>query len=142
MAEGVTFILGGEHRMDWITTYPFSAMGEAWKGAESITGHPASKGDIVVGNDVWIGENVIIKGGLEIGDGAIIAAGSIVTKNVEPYSVVAGVPAKVIRYRFTKEQIVSLLKIKWWEKDSFWLENHSELFSDIENFISVLDESN
>lgn len=95
-----------------------------------------------IGNDVWIGENVIIKGGLEIGDGAIIAAGSIVTKNVEPYSVVAGVPAKVIRYRFTKEQILSLLKIKWWEKDSFWLENHSELFSDIENFISVLDESN
>lgn len=95
-----------------------------------------------IGNDVWIGENVMIKGGVNIGDGAIIAAGSVVTKDVVPYAIVAGVPAKIIRFRFTDAQIESLLKIKWWGKDSSWLENHSELFNDIENFISVLDESN
>ena len=95
-----------------------------------------------IGNDVWIGENVMIKGGLNIGDGAIIAAGSIVTKDVAPYSIVAGIPAKIIRYRFTNEQIASLLNIKWWENDSSWLEKHAELFDDIENFISVFDESN
>jgi len=68
-----------------------------------------------IGNDVWIGENVMIKGGVKIGDGAIIAAGSVVTKDVVPYAIVAGVPAKIIRFRFTDSQIESLLKIKWWD---------------------------
>lgn len=88
-----------------------------------------------IGNDVWIGEDVKIIGGLKIGDGAIIAAGSIVTKNVPPYAIVGGIPAKVIRYRFNEEQISFLLKKKWWDKTPEWLKNNVDLFSDINNFM-------
>lgn len=73
------------------------------------------KGDTVIGNDVWIGEKSIILPGVEIGDGAIIAAGSVVTKNVEPYSIVGGIPAKLIKYRFNKDTIKKLISIKWWD---------------------------
>ncbi len=89
----------------------------------------------IVGNDVWIGENVIIKGGVKIGDGAIIAMGSVVTKDVPPYAVVGGVPAKVIKYRFTENQIQYLLEIQWWNKSDVWLEKHSDLFCNIDDFI-------
>ena len=78
-------------------------------------GHPSCKGDIIIGNDVWIGAKSTIMSGVKIGDGVIIAAGALVTKDVEPYSVVGGNPAKHIKYRFDEEQIVDLLKIKWWE---------------------------
>lgn len=115
IAEGVTFILGGEHRMDWITTYPFSAVGKAWKGAESITGHPASKGDIVVGNDVWIGHGALILSGVRIGDGAVIGAGSVVNKNVDDYAIVAGNPARFIRFRFDEDIRFGLKQLAWWD---------------------------
>ena len=88
-----------------------------------------------IGNDVWIGTNVKIIGGIEIGDGAILAAGSIITKNVPPYAIVAGIPAKIIRYRFNENQISYLLETKWWEKDPKWIKNNSHLFIDIEKFI-------
>ncbi len=90
---------------------------------------------VKIGNDVWIGNNVIIMDGLKIGDGAIIAAGAVVTKDVPPYAIVGGVPAKVIKYRFTQEQIEFLLKFKWWEKDFDWIKNNYLLFSDIRKFI-------
>lgn len=90
---------------------------------------------VVIGNDVWIGTHTIILGGINIGDGAIVAMGSIVTKNVEPYSIVGGTPAKFIRYRFEKEQIAFLCKNKWWLKDPEWLANNSDKFSDINSFI-------
>lgn len=108
------FLLGGEHRADWITTYPFNALfGE---GAH-ITGHPSSKGDIVVGNDVWIGYQSCISSGVTIGNGAIIGARSVITKDVPPYAIVAGNPAKFVRYRFPQETIDKLESLAWWDWD-------------------------
>jgi len=89
-----------------------------------------------IGNDVWIGANVLIFSGVEIGDGAIVAAGSLINKDVPPYAIVGGVPAKIIRYRFDKDKINFLLETEWWKKNPNWLKNNSELFSDIEKFIS------
>ena len=114
IAKGVQIILGGEHKTDWVTTYPFNVVFNEFK---RIKGHPANKGDIIIGNDVWIGNNATILSGVTIGDGAVIALGSVVTKNVEPYSIVGGVPAKLIRKRFDDETIKKLLEIKWWEWD-------------------------
>jgi acetyltransferase-like isoleucine patch superfamily enzyme len=91
-----------------------------------------------IGNDVWIGANVIILGGLEIGNGAIIAAGSVVTKNVKPFEIVAGVPAKKIKMRFFEHQVVFLEKLKWWEKDRQWLEKNYKNFQSVELLIEKL----
>jgi Acetyltransferase (isoleucine patch superfamily) len=90
---------------------------------------------VVIGNDVWIGQSVIVCDGVRIGDGACIAAGAVVTKNVEPYSLVGGVPARFIRYRFDADVIKRLLAIKWWDKDLSWIKKNWELFSDIEAFL-------
>lgn len=95
--------------------------------------------DLVIGNDVWIGANVSIIGGCTIGDGAIIAAGALVTNNVPPYAIVGGVPAKVIRYRFTENQINKLLKFRWWDKDETWIKDHAEYFDNIDRFIELID---
>lgn len=90
---------------------------------------------VEIGNDVWIGSHVLIMDGVKIGDGAVIAAGAVVTKDVEPYSIVGGVPAKHIKYRFNKEQISSLLKMKWWNKDWEWIKNNYASFSNINSFL-------
>jgi acetyltransferase-like isoleucine patch superfamily enzyme len=89
-----------------------------------------------IGNDVWIGNNATILYGLKIGDGAIIASGAVVTKDVEPYSIVGGVPAKVIRYRFTEEQISFLLELRWWDRDLEWIKANKHLFTDIQRFMA------
>lgn len=95
---------------------------------------------VEIGNDVWIGNNVNIMDGIKIGDGAIIATGAVVTKDVEPYSIVGGIPAKHIRYRFTDEQIKFLLKVKWWDKDISWLKENVDYFTDIRNFCNLDDD--
>lgn len=133
IAQGVIVDGGFNHNMNFVSTFPFNSI----QGCEHLTGHPVCKGDIVIGNDVWIGEDAIIMSGVTIGDGAVIAARSIVTKDVEPYSMVAGSSAKFKKYRFTKEQIGALLEIKWWD----WphekiVENAPLLMGDIETFIS------
>ncbi|SFD25017.1 CatB-related O-acetyltransferase [Flavobacterium phragmitis] len=117
IAIGLKLFLGGNHRADWITTYPFGHIHQDVFDKFLGNGHPATNGGITIGNDVWISSNVTIMSGVTIGDGAIIAANSHVVKNVEPYSIVGGNPAKFIKYRFSKEQIDELLKIKWWEWD-------------------------
>lgn len=91
---------------------------------------------IVVGNDVWIGDNAMILAGVTIGDGAVIAAGAVVTKDVPPYSVVAGVPAKIKKYRFSEDQIKELLDIKWWDRPQEWISSNAELFRNINDFIN------
>ncbi len=112
IAYNVTILLGGEHRMDWVTTYPFS---EFFPKARRFSEHQPSKGNVVIGNDVWIGMGALILSGVEIGNGAVVAAHSVVTKNVEPYSIVGGNPARHIRYRFSDVQIRALEAIAWWE---------------------------
>lgn len=92
--------------------------------------------NIIIGNDVWIGTNVIIKGAVTIGDGAIVAMGAIVTKDVPPYSIVGGVPAKVIKYRFEEGQIKKLMDIQWWNKPDEWIEQHAPLFENIDSFLA------
>ena len=132
--------LHANHRPDWVTT---STTLRGWVTPETdamlkTMGHPHCKGDIVIGNDVWIGAKATIFGGVKIGDGAVIGAGSVVTKDVEPYSIVAGNPAKFIKNRFTKEQIEKLMHIKWWNWDHSKVEKLSmELWSDnIDGFIN------
>lgn len=92
---------------------------------------------IIIGNDVWIGNKVILMGGITIGDGAIIAAGSVVTKDVPPYSIIGGSPAKLIRMRFTAEQVSYLVKVKWWDQSSDWLKENANLFTDINRMIEL-----
>lgn len=94
-----------------------------------------------IGNDVWIGERVIIKGGVTIGDGAIIGMGSIVTKNVPPYAIVAGVPAKIIRYRFDNNIIEALLRIRWWNWPIEKIKNNRNDFANVEAFVNKYDDS-
>lgn len=93
-----------------------------------------------VGNDVWIGEGATIIEGVHIGDGAIIAAGAVVTKDVPPYAIVAGVPAKVKKYRFEENEIDFLMSFKWWEKDPNWLAENIALFTDIKQFMKEYEE--
>ncbi|MGF7038578.1 CatB-related O-acetyltransferase [Mucilaginibacter lappiensis] len=93
---------------------------------------------VTIGNDVWICANVIISDGVTIGDGAVIAANSVVSKNVEPYSIVGGVPAKHIKYRFEQNQIEYLLNNKWWEKDFNWLEKNASALWDINDYVKLV----
>ena len=112
----VTIILVMNHRTDCITTYPFGDINHAEFGSKEITGHPVSNGDVIIGNDVWIGCGATIMSGLSIGDGAVIAANSHVVKDVDPYSITGGNPARHIKYRFSPEVIAALLALKWWDK--------------------------
>lgn len=103
---------------------------------------PKNKHDVVIGNDVWIGEGVTLLAGVTVADGAVVASGAVVTKDVPPYTIVGGVPARVIKKRFTDRQIELLLKSKWWDKDQKWIEEHRDLFENVENFIkNAKDES-
>ena len=116
IAPEVTIWLGENHRMDRVTTYPFPDYIDAWPEAACSKGKElTSKGDVVIGNDVWIGYRAIILSGVRIGDGAIIGAGSVVTRDVEAYSIAAGNPARLIRKRFDEETINKLLQIRWWD---------------------------
>lgn len=117
IASGVSFIMnGGNHLTETISSYPFAVFGNEWQNAMIGKSYP-TKGDTIVGNDVWIGHNVTIMPGIQIGDGAIIATNTTVTKNVEPYSIVGGNPVTLIKKRFSEQQINSLLDTKWWNWD-------------------------
>lgn len=113
IASDVKFIMnGGNHHLSHFTTYPFSIFSKAW---ENVTQDPwPYKGDTIIGHDVWLGYNAVILPGVTIGEGAVIAAFSVVTKDVEPYSIVGGNPAKLIRKRFNSDIINILLKLQWW----------------------------
>ena len=115
------FFLHANHRADWVTTTS-QLLGPVTPEIADMhmnMGHPTCKGDIHVGNDVWIGATSTIMSGITIGDGAIIGAGSTVTKDVPPFAIVAGNPGKIVKYRFTDDQIEKLLQISWWN----WEEN-------------------
>lgn len=109
IANSATFDAGMQHQHRSVSTYPFWIL-----GAEK-NGYTQTRGPIVVGSDVWIGDGALIMSGLEIGDGAVIGARAVVTRSVPPYAIVGGVPARVIGYRFEPKIVEALLKIKWWD---------------------------
>ena len=116
IGKGVEFIMNGaNHRMNSASTYPFNIMGGGWERVTPSLKDLPIKGDTVVGNDVWIGQNVTILPGVHIGDGAIIGANSVVSKDVQPYTVVGGNPIKLIRRRFDDGTTEFLLDLKWWD---------------------------
>lgn len=118
IASGVRFIMNGaNHKLDIFTTYPFGVFRNGWEVALASTDNLHNKGDIIIGNDVWVGYNAKLMGGVQIGDGAIIAANSTVTGNVAPYTIVGGNPATLIRKRFDDDVIAILLEMKWWNWD-------------------------
>lgn len=132
IACGAKFIFtSANHKLGSLSTYPFPLFFEEWDLDKSnVTDAWDNKGDIVIGNDVWIGYEAVVMQGITIGDGAIIGARALVTKDVPPYSIVGGVPAKPIRKRFSDEVIAQLLEIKWWEwRDERIRENISAIQS-------------
>jgi virginiamycin A acetyltransferase len=118
LARGVKFIMNGaNHQLDGFSTYPFQIFSNGWEKVAPQIGELAYKGDTQIGNDVWIGYDVTIMPGVRIGDGAIIAAKSVVTKHVLPYTIVGGNQATLIRQRFDNDTIEALLKVAWWNWD-------------------------
>ena len=115
ISPGVVMITGGIHPVEWVSTFPFRTQWNL-EGARA-GGTPATRGDIIIGSDVWIGTDAMILSGVSIGHGAVIAARSVISRDIPPYAVVAGAPAKVVRYRFDEDAIKKLLEIKWWEWD-------------------------
>jgi virginiamycin A acetyltransferase len=115
IASGVTFIMNGaNHLTNAFTTFPFAIFGNGWENAMEGKSYP-QKGNIIIGNDVWIGYNATIMAGVTIGDGAIIATNATVIKDVVPYSIVGGNPAHEIKKRFSEDTISKLLDLKWWD---------------------------
>jgi virginiamycin A acetyltransferase len=116
IARGVKFIMNGaNHKMSGFSTYPFQIFGGGWERVMPKAGELPYKGDTVVGNDVWIGYDALVMPGVTIGHGAIIAARSVVARDVEPYAIVAGNPAVVQKRRFEPEVVSELLQIAWWD---------------------------
>lgn len=137
IAADVGIFLGGNHHPEWVTTFPFGAMWYEHHHPEQ----PSSRGDVVIGNDVWIGREAIIMSGVTVGDGAVIGARAVVGKNVAPYTIVVGNPAKPLRQRFAPEIIEKLLEIRWWDWPDRRLRRAAGLMQnpDIQAFIDAVE---
>lgn len=135
IAPEVLIGLGKHPSRDFISTHPafYSTACQSQIAFAEKTYFNEEISQTNIGNNVWIGARVIIVGGISIGDGAIIAAGSVVTKDIPSYAIFGGVPAKLLRYRFTQEQIKKLTEIPWWDKDIEWLKQNHKLLHDIAN---------
>ena len=139
IACGAKFLFNSaNHNLNSLSTYPFPLFFEEWDlKKENVTESWNNKGNIIIGNDVWIGYEAVILSGVNIGDGAVIGTRAVVTKDVPPYTIVGGVPAKIIRKRFSEEVISKLLEIKWWDWNEEKIKNNIEKIKrgDIENLI-------
>jgi len=136
VAKGVLVLLAGEHRHGRVTTFPLYTV---WKRHTHLRSTQTSRGDVIIGNDVWIGTEAIILSGVRIGDGAVIGARSVVTRDIPPYAIVAGSPARLLRMRFDKKTVDRLLKIRWWDWDDERIDSAAPLLmsEDIEAFLNA-----
>jgi acetyltransferase-like isoleucine patch superfamily enzyme len=137
IASDVGIFLGGEHHPEWVSTYPFGAL---WR-EHATPLQPRSRGNVVIGSDVWIGRNATIMSGVTVGHGAVIAAKSLIVKDVAPYAIVGGNPAKLIRYRFDEDTIARLLAIAWWDWPADRVRKAADLLQgpDIRAFIDAVE---
>ena len=132
IAEGVKFIMNGaNHRLDGATTYPFNIFQNGWEKVTPLPKELPIKGDTIIGNDVWIGQNATIMPGVKVGDGAIVATNSTVVKDIEPYSIYGGNPAKFIKMRFSVDVVKFLMKLQWWNWDD------NKIFYNLEKLTSL-----
>jgi acetyltransferase-like isoleucine patch superfamily enzyme len=137
--------INGEHPLDFISMHPAFYSTKKQSGFTYVEKNIydefryadiENKKTLVIGNDVWVAADVRFVDGIKIGDGAAVLAGAVVTKDVPPYAIVGGVPAKVIRYRFSESQIDYLLKLQWWDKGEQWIRKNANLFKNIDTLIS------
>lgn len=131
IAAEAKFIMTGDHKLDAISTYPFPIFQKGWEQVYDIKDLPV-KGDIIIGNDVWMGYDSLIRNGVTVGDGAIIAARAVVVKDVPPYAIVAGNPAKVVKMRFDDKTIERLLRLAWWDWDINKINKHLKLICSLD----------
>lgn len=116
IAAGARFIMnGGNHRVSGFSTYPFAVFGQGWADRFDRERDFPDRGDMVIGNDVWIGYGAVFMPGIAVGDGAIVASKSVVVDDVPPYAVVAGNPARIVKQRFDAETVQRLLAVRWWD---------------------------
>jgi acetyltransferase-like isoleucine patch superfamily enzyme len=134
---------GGHPSREFVSTHPAFHLHRPEQGWDFVVGDRFSPHlRTFIGNDVWIGVNAVIRAGVNVGDGAIIAAGAVVVKDVPAYAIVGGVPAKVLRLRFDPEEIEFLLRLSWWHKDIAWIKQHASAFSSLPRFKeSVMNEA-
>ena len=128
IADEVAAIMVGPHD-EWATTYPFQAVCDHWEEARGLGGHPRCLGDLTIGHDVWIGYRAVLLGGVTVGSGAVVGAGAVVTRDVPPYAVVAGNPARVLRLRFAEEDVAFLLDLAWWDWPEKTIRQHVRALS-------------
>ena len=146
IASGVKIVYGNHPTSKFVSTHPAFYSTQTLVGESYVKDTLFEEFDYIddadhymvrIGNDVWIGAEALIMGGVSIGDGAIIASGAVVTKDVPAFSIVGGVPASVIKMRFTDEEIHFLKELKWWTKDETWIKKYSNYFSDIMCLMNV-----
>ena len=142
IAKGIEFIMNGaNHRINAITTYPFNIMKNGWEKSAPSLSDLKLKGNTIIGNDVWIGQNVTVLPAAHIGDGAIIGANSVVAKDIPPYSIAVGNPCEIKRKRFDEDLIEYLLKIKWWDWSAEKIFNNMEALcsGDLSKIKNIID---
>lgn len=137
LAHNISFIIGLNHPYHVVSTYPFSATG-MWGDKAQVVGEEANlcnRHQVIIGHDVWIGENVTIMGGVRIGNGAVIGANTVVAKDIPPYAIAVGNPARIIKYRFDSDTISKLQTIKWWDWPEEKIKEALPVMADMERFL-------